>query len=77
MELLKCPFCGSDNLKLEHKNKLKDIQRNFIRMNFAVKCNNCHAKGGSVTEDIYYSEKADAFSEAKEEAIEKWNMRVE
>ena len=77
MDLLKCPFCWSDNLKLEHKNKLKDIQRNFIRMNFAVKCNNCRAKGGSVTEDIYYSEKADAISEAKEEAIEKWNMRVE
>ncbi len=75
MELLKCPFCGSDKLKVEHKNKFKDIRRNFIRMSFSVRCNSCHARGGIVTRDIQYDNQADAISEAKNKAIEKWNMR--
>lgn len=75
MELLKCPFCGSEKLKVEHKNKFKDIRRNFIRMSFSVRCNSCHARGGIVTRDIQYDNQADAISEAKNKAIEKWNMR--
>lgn len=76
MELLKCPFCGSDKLKVEHKNKFKDIRRNFIRMSFSVRCNCCHARGGVVTRDIPYNEQINAISEAKNEAINKWNMRT-
>lgn len=75
MELLKCPFCGSDKLKVEHKNKFKDIRRNFIRMSFSVRCNSCHARGGIVTRDINYGKEAEEISKAKNEAIEKWNMR--
>ena len=75
MELLKCPFCGSEKLKVEHKNKFKDIRRNFIRMSFSVRCNSCHARGGIVTRDIQYDNQADTISEAKNKAIEKWNMR--
>lgn len=76
MELLKCPFCGSDKLKVEHKNKFKDICRNFIRMSFSVRCNCCHARGGVVTRDISYNDQTNAISEAKNEAINKWNMRA-
>lgn len=75
MELLKCPFCGSDKLKVEHKNKFKDIRRNFIRMSFSVRCNSCHARGGIVTRDINYGKEAEEISKAKNKAIEKWNMR--
>lgn len=75
MELLKCPFCGSDKLKVEHKNKFKDIRSNFIRMSFSVRCNSCHARGGIVTRDINYGKEAEEISEAKNKAIEKWNMR--
>ncbi len=77
MELLKCPFCWSDKLKVEHKNKFKDINRNYIRISFSVRCNSCHARGGIVTRDIQYDNQADAISEAKNKAIEKWNMRAE
>ena len=66
MELLKCPFCGSDKLKVEHKNKFKDIRRNFIRMSFSVRCNSCHARGGIVTRDINYGKEAEEISKAKE-----------
>lgn len=75
MDLLKCPFCGSDKLKVEHKNKFKDIRRNFIRMSFSVRCNSCHARGGIVTRDINYGKEVEEISEAKNNAIEKWNMR--
>ena len=75
MMLLKCPFCGSEKLKVEHKNKFKDIHRNFIRMSFSVRCNSCHARGGIVTRDINYGKEAEEIFKAKNEAIEKWNMR--
>lgn len=39
-------------------------------------CNCCHAKGSTVLVDIPYDNQAEAISEAKNEAIEKWNMRV-
>lgn len=77
MELLKCPFCGSDKLKVEHKNKFKDIRRNFIRMSFSVRCNSCHARGGVVTRDINYGKEAEEISKAKNKAIEKWNTRAD
>ena len=60
----------------EHKNKFKDIRRNFIRMSFSVRCNSCHARGGIVTRDINYGKEAEEISKAKNEAIEKWNTRA-
>lgn len=76
MELLKCPFCGSEKLKVGHKTKFKDPWKKVIRMSFYGMCNCCHAKGSTVLVDIPYDNQAEAISEAKNEAIEKWNMRV-
>ena len=38
---------------------------------------NYKAKGSTITKDIPYDKQANIISEAKNEAIEKWNMRVE
>lgn len=77
MELLKCPFCGSDKLKVGHKTKFKDSWKKIVRMSFYVMCNRCHAKGSTITKDISYSDETIEISKAKNEAIEKWNMRAE
>lgn len=77
MELLKCPFCGSEKLKVGHKTKFKDPWKKIIRMSFYVMCNRCHAKGSTITKDIPYDNQANTISEVKNEAIEKWNMRAE
>nr|DAX14646.1 MAG TPA: restriction alleviation protein [Bacteriophage sp.] len=44
MELLKCPFCGSDKLKVGHKTKFKDPWKKIVRMIFYVMCNRCHKR---------------------------------
>ena len=77
MELLKCPFRGSDKLKVGHKTKFKDPWKKIVRMSFYVMCNRCHAKGSTITKDISYSDETIEISKAKNEAIEKWNMRAE
>ena len=77
MKLLKCPFCGSEKLKVGHKTKFKDPWKKIIKMSFYVMCNWCHAKGSTITKDIPYDNQTNTISEAKNEAIEKWNMRVE
>ena len=46
-------------------------------MSFYVMCNRCHAKGSTITKDISYSDETIEISKAKNEAIEKWNMRAE
>lgn len=77
MELLKCHFCGSEKLKVGHKTKFKDQWKKIVRMSFYVMCNRCHAKGSTITKDISYNDDAMEISKAKNEAIEKWNMRLE
>ena len=77
MELLKCHFCGSEKLKVGHKTKFKDPWKKIVRMIFYVMCNRCHAKGSTITKDISYNDDAMEISKAKNEAIEKWNMRLE
>ena len=77
MKLLKCPFCGSEKLKVGHKTKFKDPWKKTVRMSFYVMCNRCHAKGSTITKDISYYDEVIGISEAKNEAIEKWNMRVD
>ena len=71
MELLKCPFCGSDKLKVGHKTKFKDPWKKIVRMIFYVMCNRCHAKGSTITKDISYNDETIEISKAKNEAIEK------
>lgn len=77
MELLKCPFCGSEKLKVGHKTKFKDPWKKIVRMSFYVMCNRCHAKGSTITKEIHFNDQAEEISKAKDLAIEKWNMRDE
>lgn len=75
-----CPFCGSGKLKLDKSS------RNG-RSTYSVRCNSCHARGGTsgcektTYKSILYSPLAngdpieEAFTAAK--AIEAWNRRVE
>lgn len=74
-----CPFCGSNKLKVDKKS------RNG-RSIYSVRCNSCHARGGTcgcertTYKSILYNSLAngdpieEAFTAGK--AIEAWNRRV-
>lgn len=57
MEMKPCPFCGSTLLKLEKKNTKYKGHKAYIA---SVRCNCCHARGGTVTNlSIPYAVKED------------------
>lgn len=69
-ELKPCPFCGSTKLKLVKK-ATKYHGRKAYRA--SVRCNCCHARGGTVTNlTIPYAVKEDV----EQEAIDRWNRRA-
>lgn len=85
-----CPFCGGTKLKVESKSVLDgyagDIHR-VERMTFSVRCNSCHARGGTASGRVIKSfrltmtekdlpEWATTDTKLKEKAIEAWNRRV-
>lgn len=80
-ELKRCPFCGGDKLKIE--SKTKDISYRYVRQHtLSVRCNKCHARGGTVSGEIGNysfgtpkSEKLTTLKELEEKAIEAWNTR--
>ena len=80
-ELKRCPFCGVDKLKIE--SKTKDISYRHVRQHtLSVRCNKCHARGGTVSGEIGNysfgtpkSEKLTTLKELEEKAIEAWNTR--
>ena len=80
-ELKRCPFCGGDKLKIE--SKTKDISYRHVRQHtLSVRCNKCHARGGTVSGEIGNysfgtpkSEKLTTSKELEEKAIEAWNNR--
>lgn len=65
-ELKPCPFCGYDKLKLDQKMRGSNIT-------YSVRCNRCHARGGSRGASIYSYEEQ---NKAQNEAIRKWNKRM-
>ena len=65
-KLKPCPFCGYDKLKLDKKQRNSNIT-------YSVRCNRCHARGGSSGTSIFSYEEQD---KAKNEAIRKWNKRM-
>lgn len=79
-KLKACPFCGSDKLKIDK------TSRNG-RSTYSVRCNSCHARGGTcgftrtTFESIRYNPitngdpAEDMYAAVK--AIEAWNRRVE
>ena len=86
VSLEKCPFCNSDKLKVEQKSGpihhyLKKGMQRWQNIKFSVRCNDCHARGGTVSADfpLDYSITAKEIEQLKLEtelkAIEKWNIR--
>jgi len=70
-ELLKpCPFCGSNKLKL-------DKQTRNDRTTYSVRCNKCHARGGtSSCMKLQYNLNRVEENFVMTKAIEHWNQRV-
>lgn len=65
VELLPCPFCGGEDLKVMTDNEM-NMRYGGIRA--VVMCNTCRAQGAIA--------KIEGFeSEAKREAIKLWNRR--
>ena len=86
LELKPCPFCGSTKLKFESKAVLSGyngLEHRIERVTFSVRCNSCHARGGTASGKIVYSlstmqlpEWATTHTEIQKRAIEAWNRRV-
>ena len=68
-ELKPCPFCGSTKLKLEKKATKYKGHKGYVA---SVRCNCCHARGGTVTNlTIPYAVKEDV----ENRAFKLWNRR--
>lgn len=79
-----CPFCGSNKLKIETKSGRthyyeKDGMKSWQNVVFSVRCNSCHARGGTTSTDLPVSgslcDLDNKRKEAINKAIEKWNKR--
>lgn len=90
MELDNCPFCGSERLKLEHKSRLAGwtgIDARVEYVTVSVRCNGCHARGGTAGGkvirshmDIYRDampEWATTIEQLEALAARAWNRRAE
>ena len=84
-ELKPCPFCGSDKVKVEGKNKKSLSYEGLEHRTYAVRCNKCHSRGGTASGHIrnhFYhltergKELMESESEIRKRAIENWNRRA-
>ncbi len=87
-DMLPCPFCNSDKLKLEKKSVLDGytgFDDRVEKHTYSVRCNVCHARGPAVGGRIIHIRSVDCqlpswatTDEAlKKEAIALWNLRGE
>lgn len=86
-ELKPCPFCGGMKLKIEHKAAQSYKRRQGVEQyTFSVRCNKCHARGGTITaflRNAFYalSDEAAKIMETREQAearaAEAWNRRAD
>lgn len=85
-DLLKCPFCESDKLKIDMKKKGTRYFGIGQLENYtaSVRCNVCHARGGAVSGFVRnrrFVDKDDwlkdeiSIEELERRAVEKWNTR--
>ena len=75
-DLLLCPFCGSDKVKVSGNQARIQHSNRFLRK-FYVRCFVCNARGPVVSADCG----SDAYGTlvektAREKAVEQWNTRV-
>lgn len=82
MKLRECPFCGGTKLKIDSKSK-RVSYRHVDVITATVRCNVCHARGGTASGECgnYYfgtpkSEKLTTKAEIEKRAMEAWNRRV-
>ena len=86
-ELKPCPFCGGTKLKVDGCVKTTNFSKNrgLDEARFSVRCNKCHARGGTqsgYTRNGFYSlsEDGEKLLESGEQirarAIEAWNRRA-
>lgn len=88
--LVRCPFCGSESLKIEKKSALighNGLDMRVERHTWSVRCNTCNARGGTSSgkvidgwqrrrfPDIKMPEWATTDKEIREVAVQKWNRR--
>lgn len=83
-ELKPCPFCGSSKLKIEKKSgKIYHYEKNGMKswqnVVFSVRCNSCHARGGTASSDLptvgILCDLESKRREIQNKAIQKWNSR--
>ena len=84
-ELRECPFCKSEKLKVEGKNKNALSYEGLEHRTYAVRCNKCHARGGTASGYIrnafyHLTERGKELMENEHQirsrAIEAWNRRA-
>lgn len=86
IKLLPCPFCSSTKLKIEKKNGKKRYYGSGMLYNYtaSVRCNICHARGGTVSGFVRLRKFVDENDWLKDEisieeleirAIQSWNTR--
>ena len=88
-KLKQCPFCGSTKLKIESKSRhagWTGIDALVEQDTYSVRCNVCHARGGTVGGRVIKSllyvyrdnmpEWAATSEELKQKSIEAWNRRA-
>lgn len=92
-ELKPCPFCGNTKLTVNRKSKVtrvNDFDWRVEYRTFSVRCNVCHARGGtasgkviprynyfiSANERLEIPKWATLDDELKTRAIDLWNRRV-
>ena len=85
-ELKPCPFCGSKKLKIEGKSRKKLSYEGLEHLTVAVRCNKCHARGGTASGYTRYAlysltkkgaELMETEYTIRKRAIDAWNRRAD
>lgn len=89
-ELKPCPFCGSSKSSIKSKSHVAGwtgIDARVDEMTFSVRCNVCHARGGTVSGKVittllymykdHMPEWATRAETLKQKAAEMWNRRAD